>query len=391
MSGHAVAAQHQRLRFCVREGIEIGAQPRQAALHVLRNPVCGDLSRVGIRRRRGCLEGPAPIHVGAVEILLQVDEEKLAHASSAMRRVEPAISRAAHGRLQDRVRAAQDRCAEASRMVDGLALAARVAHQNHVAFLLEQAVDALVVLNAAVDEPHGLVRIEAAHRDRREDPRHAGRGSDRATEADLRMRHRRLAIEVHAPEAVVRVDFALDRDRRLAHEARGELPIVARVKAGRVQDQDRHLRIALPVLVLRIEVGFLADGVHEEVLEPARSRQLRVRRRVDLLLEELSDRARSLHQRKAPRLLPHHAVADVGSDARHEGTDRALDDGDVHVAIEVRVQSRLELPLELQVVVRADDRTPRNAREHLDVSEHVQLRQSREHAEVEERGAKPSA
>src|SRR5215213_4261566 len=117
--------------------------------------------------------------------------------------------------------------------------------------------------------PHDAVRVEPFERDGLEESGHAGRGGDGVAEPHLPVRLGGLVV-VHAPEAVVAVDGAVNARGRLAHVGGREVPRVARVERGRVQDEYRRLGVAPPVVVLRAEVVGLALRADVEFLYEAR-------------------------------------------------------------------------------------------------------------------------
>ena len=205
-----------------------------------------------------------------------------------------------------------------------------------------------------------------------------------------------VAVVVEAPQAVVAVDLAAHGARGLAHPGGGELPVVAGVERGGVEHQDRHLVGAPPVVVLGRESLAFAHRLHLEIVQPDLLVALAQDLGVDLPLVQLS----RPHRARVVRLEQHlevgrplggHPGADVALHARDELVLELVDDADVVVPRDRAVRILLQQLADLQVVVGAEDRAPRDAGEDLDAAQGVVLRQPGEHADVEQRGAEAAA
>src|SRR4029450_3304088 len=107
-------------------------------------------------------------------------------------------------------------------------------------------------------------------------------------ETNTLMRHRRLPV-VQPPENVVSIDRRTGTERRLAHPAYGELPIVSGVERRRVEQQDRRFGRPLPVVELRIEVRrfFLWGDV--QLVQPPRPGIAIADVRIDVTLEQMAE------------------------------------------------------------------------------------------------------
>ena len=90
--------------------------------------------------------------------------------------------------------------------------------------------------------------------------------------------------------------------------------------------------------------------------------------------------------------LEHHADADVRRCTPFEEAGfHVTNELDVIVARDLRVRFGLEKVTELEVIIRRQNGAARHARNHLDVTEHVELGEPRQDTDVVERGAKAAA
>src|SRR2546423_1040655 len=253
-----------------------------------------------------------------------------------------------------------------------------------------------------------LVRVFEHYR--LEQDGHAGGGGDRRAESNLL----RLALRVRlvrvglSAQAVDAVDLCVDGGRRLAHVGRGELPVVARVERGRVEDEDGRFRLPPPVVELRLELrpvlrpaaALAEERVDDEVVHVARLLLLLapsvVNARVKLLLVEFAEPERA----RVAGLEDHlqvcgqargHAHAYVALHAGDEALSDAPDDLHVVLRRDLFVAPAAQEVLHFEVVMRADDRAPGDAGDDLDAAQHVQFGEAGEHADVEERGAEAAA
>jgi hypothetical protein len=331
-----------------------------------------------------------------------VDEHEAAQQRRASARDQIVVLRFAHARHQDAVRAQGDADDAVARLVLRLHLPARVTHQQHIAVLLQQADDTLVVVHAAIDESHRLVRVDAAQHDRLEQAGNAGRSPHRSPESNaaslaiLDLDSLRVRV-VHPTQPVVPVDRGVDGPRRLAHPRRRELPVVTRVQRRRVQDQRRHLVLATPVVAFWREVRRAAFRLHEQVRHEAFAPPLAVlNARVEALLVELPQPVGA----RVARAEDHFQVGEQGCaetrtdvllDTRQKIPRHALDDIDVVLARDLDVGLGLEQLLHLEVVVGPENRAPRDAGDDLDVAQDIELREPREDTDVVEGCAEASA
>ena len=276
-------------------------------------------------------------------------------------------------------------------------LAGGVAHDQDRAIVLEQRERALVVVDATVDETHGVAVIQRVELQRGEEAWHAGAGAD-----GLGQRHgsHDLALGilvVGPPQPGQRVGAVDDRERGFAHRLGREMPGVAGVQRCRVHDQVRDLRRAEDVVITRVEVGVVARR-HD-----AERRHLRIGSQDGIVLRGAAV------QRRPDR--GGHAVGvdgvvagedcaaglevgqqggpQVGVGALAEIRDQCLDE------LEVVVTSWLGFLLQqvphAEVVGGANHRATRHGRQRRDVAQQIRLREPGEHAQVIQRGAKAAA
>ena len=405
--GHAVSAHHQRETFHVAERIEVGAQRGDPLLHVLANAVAGQRPAPARRARVvGCfvaIGAALPVAGVHVNVALHVHEKQAAQQARPAAHPQFLRLRLADPRHEDVVRPQRHAEQTLTRLGLHAHLAAGIADHHKRGILLQEPADALVVMHATVHQPHRHVLEKARQRERLEKSRHTRRRGDRVPQPDAVgfVGQRGIAV-IHPPQPIVAVDRGVDGAGRLAHEGGGELPVVPGVERRRVEDEHRHLCPPIPVVVARVEAGGPVLRLDDEVAHPER----RLLPRCPFL--RISDAGKKflfvkLADPVRPRIVgveghPHigppfrrDAGANVRLDAREKLLRHALHDADVILPLDFPVRLRFQELFHLKVVMRADNRAARHAREHLHAPQQIELGEPREDADVEKRRAKAAA
>ena len=213
--------------------------------------------------------------------------------------------------------------------------------------------------------------VELAKLQRREHAGHTGRCGGRLADANVAVRSGRFVFEIHTTQSVIAVDFAVDQGRRLAHPARRELPVVAGVQTGGVQDQDRHLVLTLPVVVFRI-ASLVALRLDDELAQDA----LFVvgNACIEMLFVQLREPATGgvaglKHHAQVRPQIRAYACAEVVLHAGQEVVCDALDQFHIVVGRQLPVGLILQQLAYLKIVMRTDDGAARHARQHLDMAQ----------------------
>src|SRR5262245_8587370 len=396
---HPISAGHEGVRLDVVKRVEIGADAGEQLLDVLADAVWRE--RPGGRGSPHRVLAADPVDRPRLKALLQVDEHEATKQRRTSTSSDIAVLCFAHTGFGDAPASYEGTEGVVAGFVVRCHLPARVADEKDGTALIQQGTYALIVLDPAVHQLHidpllcPLMLIEAGKRNGLEQSGHARRGSNGPCQREMPILRGSFLV-VHAPQAIIAVDLRIDAGRRLAHIARGELPVVPRVQGRGVEHDDRNLRRPRPVMRRWREILRPIDRPHDQI----RHRTVRLAipgPRQELVIAELRDAIRTRvvsppegHLQVGPEA-GDDARADIGLYTLEKYPRQTPHEIEIVFVRDLLVPPGLQEMQELEIVLAADDRAARNARNDLDVPQRVQFREAREYTDVKQRRTEATA